>query len=98
MGGELLRVVRKTEDKRARGRGVDPCRSDRASLGVHRRRGRDEAPVLEGAAARGLRCAEGGGAAKLVEAAEPVLAIDAAEVGMADRRGVGDQALLEPRP
>ena len=63
--------------------------------------GGDEAAVLEGAAAL-RRCGATGAAvaraALLVEAVEPVLAVDAGEVGVADRRGVSDQPLLEARP
>ena len=62
--------------------------------------GRGEAAVLEDAAAlsRGRGAAEAGGTALLVEAAEPILAVDAGEVGVADRRRVVDQALLEACP
>src|SRR3982751_5347920 len=97
MGGKLLREVGEAEDESAGGRRVNPGGSDRAGLAADRRRGWGEAAVLEAAAALGLRHGAGW-ATQLVETIEPILAIEAAEVGVADGGGVGDEALLEARP
>ena len=99
MGRQLLREIGEAEDQRAGGRRVDAAAAmARASPptggGGGAKRPFLKLPRRSGALAR----MRGGGPALLVEAVEPVLAVDAGEVGVADRRGVVDQALLEAGP
>src|SRR5689334_2390039 len=98
MGGKLLRIVGEPQDERAGGGGVDPCGGDGFGVGADGGSRWREAAVLETAAAPGRGSERRRRTALVIEAAEPVLAIDAAEVGVADRRRMGDKALLEAGP
>ena len=78
----------------------------RLPIALHRRRpggfsGGTKRPFLKAAAVAAGRRSAGAlrfGPTQRIEAVEPFLAIEPAEVGVADRRGVGDQALLEAGP
>src|SRR5207244_5926149 len=98
MRGQFLGEVGKAENERARGRGVDAGRGDGAGFAADWWGGGGEAPVLE-PALTALRCRTGRAlrSPQRVEAVEPVLAIKAGEVRVADGRGVGDEPRREAR-
>ena len=102
MGRELFREIGEPEDQRARRGGVDAGRGDGARAVADRRRRGDETAVLEGAAAAFRAVVAGCAAvvwpAQRVKAGQPILPIEAREVGIADGRRMIEQALLEARP
>src|SRR5690348_12794020 len=94
MGRQLLRVIGETDDEGA-GRGrVDALRGDRLGPGVDGLRWWGVAAVLE-LAPGGVSWSELSARQALVEAAEPVVAVEAGEGRVADGLRVLDEALAK---
>src|SRR5206468_6136157 len=99
MGGQLLGKIGEAEEERPRRRRVDAAGGDGLGFVANGRRSWHEPAVLEASSAlRGEGARRAFGAALRIEAVEPVLAVHAPEIRVADGGGVGDQPPLEARP
>src|SRR4051812_4728769 len=99
MGGELLGIIGKASDHVTHEFIDDPGSPDALHHITGRLFGGHEAGALDAPAALGrYERGRARGSALLVEAVEPVLAVDPPEVGVPDGRGMRDEALLEARP
>src|SRR5437868_11268009 len=99
MGGQFFGEQGKSFKQRAGVAGIDAAAADLLHHLARRLFRRDETAVLERTALLlGEGALRGGRAALGEEAVEPLLAVDAGEVGVADGRGMVDQALLEAGP
>ena len=94
MGRQLLGEIGETDDKRAGSRSVDALSGDGLRSGVDglRRRGVAAVPEL---ASGGVSGSELTAREVLIEAPKPLVAVEAGQGRVSDRRRMPDQALAE---